>query len=240
MLLNLAYHSISEKTYEHAVTPDMFERQLRFLKDRFEIVPTDQLPEILKRSHASKNTVSISFDDGVDDIYTNAFPILKKLNIPATVFVCTGLVGKTQTNASNVTFTFLTWEQMQEMQANRLIMIESHTHTHPLLTTLDDAILEQELITSKQEIQARLGSITEGFAYPKGNYDERVVATTKRHFSYAFGGVGAILPGTIVDPYIIPRVIVSANISMWKFKAMTHPWYWRLKYIRDQIRGRYL
>lgn len=234
MIIVLAYHSISNARYEHAVTPEVFEMQLQLLKKRCTLISIGELARLIQsKEKVNGNYAVVTFDDGTNDIYEYAFPILKKLNIPGAVFVCTGHAGKTQTNASGATFTFLTWEQMKEMQESGLVTIESHTHTHPLLTTLDDATLEKELITSKQEIQTHLGGVAENFAYPKGNYDDRVKNITGKHYRFAFGSVGVIEDTGVVDPLVIPRVIVSANIPLWKFKSMTYSWYWRLKKYRD-------
>jgi peptidoglycan/xylan/chitin deacetylase (PgdA/CDA1 family) len=80
MIIVLAYHSISHTKYEHAVTPEVFEMQLQFLKRRCTMISVGELNHLIQsKEKVNGNYALITFDDGVDDIYTNAFPILKNL-----------------------------------------------------------------------------------------------------------------------------------------------------------------
>ncbi len=236
MIIVLAYHSISTAKYEHAVTPEMFEWQLRFLQKRCTMISVSELVSLLEHGNVNSGKYAvITFDDGVRDLYENALPILKKLNIPATIFMITGFAEKTHTNASGITFTYLDWDEMKAMGEGGLVDIQSHTHTHPLLTTLSEREQEEEFLKSKHEIEIHLGSVADRLAYPKGNYDDRVKGIAEKYFSYAFGPVGIIERADHVDHMALPRIIVSANLPLWKFRLMIHSWYWRLRALRNRI-----
>jgi peptidoglycan/xylan/chitin deacetylase (PgdA/CDA1 family) len=67
----------------------------------------------------------------------------------------------------------VTWEQAREMDAGG-VEIGSHTVSHPILTTTDDAQLRRELRDSRARLEAELGRAVELFCYPNGAFDERV------------------------------------------------------------------
>lgn len=100
-IILLIYHKITEDinseindnlTINHPL--ENFSREMEFLKKWCNIVSLDEALDILKSKRASeKPTIAITFDDGFEDNYRLAFPILKKLNIPATIFLTAGLIG---------------------------------------------------------------------------------------------------------------------------------------------------
>ncbi len=235
MLLNYAYHSVSDLAYVHAVQPYVLNQQYDRIKNSSTQVSQVKNLSRMGVSPANCVYVTFSFDDGLEDNLTNALPILKKHNIHATIFVATDFVGKDHTNAEGFTFRFLSWEQMRELESSGLVSIESHTHTHPLLTTLSDSELDYELSHSKQLIEDNLQKKVVGLAYPKGNFDARVKKFAAKYYEYATGPVGVLYDGETLDPYAIPRVIISRNIPFWKFRLMLTPLYWRARDVRDKI-----
>jgi peptidoglycan/xylan/chitin deacetylase (PgdA/CDA1 family) len=93
----LTYHCISEKHYGDpflCVSPRNFEKQIEYLQKRYKIVSLTNL--IRYRNSAElpfKDYIAITFDDGYRDNYTNAYPILKKYRVPATIFLSTDYIG---------------------------------------------------------------------------------------------------------------------------------------------------
>lgn len=74
-----------------------FESQLQYLAKNFEVVPLDEiLSRVLGNSRTSNGLVALTFDDGFRNNYTVAYPILRKLCLPATFFVCPGLIGRSR------------------------------------------------------------------------------------------------------------------------------------------------
>ncbi|MFC1645699.1 polysaccharide deacetylase family protein [Candidatus Omnitrophota bacterium] len=93
----LTYHRISDSNYGDpflSVTPHNFERQIQYLTKKYKIVSLEELTKLIQSQHpAVDNYVAITFDDGYRDNYTNAYPILSKYNVSATIFLTTGFIG---------------------------------------------------------------------------------------------------------------------------------------------------
>ena len=97
----MIYHRIAENinkeintelTINHPLAK--FKREMRFLRRHFNIVSLDEAVEIIKkREYPNRPTLAVTFDDGFEDNYKLAFPVLKELNIPATIFLTAGLIG---------------------------------------------------------------------------------------------------------------------------------------------------
>lgn len=97
----LIYHKIAENvsneinqelTINHPL--ENFIREMEFIKKYFAVISLDRAVELIKNKKAlSKPTLAITFDDGFEDNYRLAFPVLKELNIPATIFLTAGLLG---------------------------------------------------------------------------------------------------------------------------------------------------
>ncbi len=95
-ILVLLYHEIRppRNRFEAAVSPDNFERQIRFVRRHFEIIPVSRMMEFMVgRVKIRKPVAVITFDDGYKDNFTTAYPILKKLGAPAIIFTTVGSVG---------------------------------------------------------------------------------------------------------------------------------------------------
>jgi len=107
----------------------------------------------------AENRVAITFDDGHHTHYESAFPILREHGFRATFFVTTSWVG---------TAGYVTWAQLREMAAAGM-SIQSHTHSHPFLSTLDSSGVERELGESKRLLDEELGQQTVTLALPNGD-----------------------------------------------------------------------
>ncbi|PUA27561.1 MAG: hypothetical protein B0W54_13430 [Cellvibrio sp. 79] len=89
----LMYHRVIENTQLPGISPGLFEAQLRYIKKRFDIVSLNELLNNIDEKQKPYQ-LAITFDDGHRDFYTNAWPTLRKLDIPATIFVTTGFIDK--------------------------------------------------------------------------------------------------------------------------------------------------
>lgn len=94
------YHRIDEVTnFPFSITPTTpqeFDREMRYLRQRYQVISLDELSSSLSDLKAlPPNTAIVTIDDGYKDIYVHAYPIIKKYNVPATVFLTTGHIGTT-------------------------------------------------------------------------------------------------------------------------------------------------
>ena len=152
-----------------SVSPQNFEQQMRWLAaNDFHTITLDDLTSaILEGDPLPPRPVVLTFDDGYADLYTTAFPILKRYGFRATSFVITGKVGWPG---------YLTWPQMLEMQASGLVQFESHTVDHVDMSRVTPAKAQYELTASKMALEQHLNVPVRYFCYPFGRYNPRVEA----------------------------------------------------------------
>lgn len=91
--LILMYHRIIEKEFITGITPAELDQQLSYVAKHFNVVPMNQLIADLHNNRVKPYTLAITFDDGHHDFFSNAWPILKKYNLPATLYITTGFVS---------------------------------------------------------------------------------------------------------------------------------------------------
>jgi len=94
----LIYHRVNDEQdpYFAAVPTGFFERQMAYLASHFTVLPLDDLVRGLPTGDLPPNAVSVTFDDGYRDNYLNAFPILRRHAIPASIFLTTSAIGSTR------------------------------------------------------------------------------------------------------------------------------------------------
>jgi len=129
---------------------------------------------VAQAAHAAGAMVSVTFDDGWASQYDNALPILEKYGVPATMYVLSGSIN---------TQDYMSQAQIQAF-ASRGDEIASHTVTHPDLTKLSAAQLENELAQSKATLQRMFGPTAAlDFASPYGAYSPATTAAVQRHYA---------------------------------------------------------
>jgi peptidoglycan/xylan/chitin deacetylase (PgdA/CDA1 family) len=170
----LTYHSISASPPGKnllAVSAKTFEQQMRLLrKFKYNVLTLEQAAAAIRDRAFIERAVAVTFDDGYEDNYTLAFPVLKKYRIPATIFVICSKIGAPG---------YLTWDQVREMQDSGLIVFGSHTLNHVALVLAGPAELEQEISGSKNLLAEKLSRPATLFCYPFGNFNEKVEAAVK-------------------------------------------------------------
>ena len=95
--LVLIYHRVNDQARRfaiEAVSTTLFENQMRYLSQYFRVLPLDEVVNRLREGRdLPRRAVAITFDDGYEDNYVNAFPLLRKYRLPATIFLTTGCIG---------------------------------------------------------------------------------------------------------------------------------------------------
>ena len=214
----LMYHAVEEATYprpyKHTyVTKVEFEWQMRSLKKRgynpisFETLLAAQAGTAV----LPPKPLILTFDDGYDDLYRNAFPVLTEMGFPYTVFLVSGLIGKENewvVPEGMTTFPLLDWNRIKEMRATGLASFQPHTETHPRLGDLPLAEAHRQMLISRDVLQQELGEAMDVFCYPYGSLSDGVVDSA-REIGYKcavttqFGRVRES-----DDPFRLPRVSI--------------------------------
>jgi len=144
------------------VTSTAFERHLRLLKSRYELVTIDAFGEWMAgRQQYARPPCAITFDDGWRDNYDVAFPLLRRYEAPATVFLVTGWIGRDD---------MLDAERIAQMETYG-IAFGSHTVTHALLGQVDRPTMLSELAESKTALEQYVKRPSRWFCFPKGSHN---------------------------------------------------------------------
>ncbi len=164
------YHYIEEPSVTTTlkglyVKPSAFAAQLQALEDGgYQTVFVSEIAAGLK---AGKNppakSVALTFDDGYEDFYTNAFPLLQKHQAKATVYVIVNALDKPG---------YLSRAQLEELAKSPLIEIGSHTFNHPDLRRKKQKDADFEIRASRRILSGMTGQPILTFAYPFGYYDQ--------------------------------------------------------------------
>jgi peptidoglycan/xylan/chitin deacetylase (PgdA/CDA1 family) len=155
----LVYHSISSPPEplpaDADISPRRFEQQLRWLKRRRRVVPLDET----LRSPASRRLVAITFDDGYRDNLTIALPLLEKFQLPMTLFVAAGFVGRDG---------YLSEVELREISQHPLVTVGSHGFWHRHFNRLTRHDARFELTESRRMLAAITGTTIDLLAWPYG------------------------------------------------------------------------
>ncbi|HYJ86240.1 MAG TPA: polysaccharide deacetylase family protein [Pyrinomonadaceae bacterium] len=177
----IQYHKIDDPSRDARVRggftpPRRFKRQLTFLKHRGVVFYTaSELIEHYKQhGQFPLNSVAVTLDDGWQDNYTNAFPVLKSLGIKATIFIVPSCLGEQSTKAvaeGEGVRAHLSRAQVREMSDDG-IEFGSHSMNHRLLHELPADKVLFEVEEAKRQIEDLTQKECRTFAYPAGYYNE--------------------------------------------------------------------
>lgn len=118
-----------------------------------------------------EKVISITIDDGQIGCYTDAFPVLKKYQVPATIFIVNQLVG---------TEDYFSWEQAKEMYDTGLVKIHCHGYHHSEYSSVGKEKLISDYTKSHQEIEKYMGEeVQKIMAYPAGKSSENTIKWLK-------------------------------------------------------------
>ena len=203
----LMYHSfqVEEDKLIPYVSPEIFDHQMEFLvKNHYSVVGPDKaIAYMTGLEKMPAKTVVITADDGHENFYLNAYPILKKHNLPATFFIATDNIG---------TKGYLSWKQLREMSDSGLITIGSHTKSHPWIPTIsvDEKKLWDELAGSKEILEEGLGKSVDFFCYPAGAFNDLAKETLKKAGYKGAFTTNPARKSDMGDIYAIRRIKMSS------------------------------
>lgn len=203
----LMFHHVAE-TCSEGVSASCYSSIVEFRDLLTKLGKTKQfvsLPDLckdLQNGIVPKDKVVITFDDVPTDVYYNAIPIMRKLNVPYTLYISTSLMG---------TYGFLSKEKIFELSNDPLCTIGSHTVSHCKLKN-KEINLNDELLASKQILEQLIHKPVEHFAYPYGTpfaISKKVINKVKRAGLYQ--SAVCTIPAYINDysvenRYSLPRI----------------------------------
>lgn len=227
----LMYHMISEhlpknqsKFNRLRVKPSEFEKQLIWLKENG--FKSFTLSELVRLENIPEKSVVLTFDDGYEDNFRNAFPLLQKYGFKATIYIVLNrfennwATDKDLDKASNELNNekMLTNEQIKVMLDSGLIEIGSHTLDHVNLPKLNKEEKEKQLLESKKQIENIFDIKCNSFAYPFGFYDDDSVEIVKNSaYTNATTTVNAVFDKDKYSNFEIPRIMVSGRQGLFAF-----------------------
>ena len=195
----LCYHGVLDEPWgiqNLFVRVSEFEAQMKYLADNgYTTLFASQINE----ANQYDKPVIITFDDGYKDVYTNAFPILKKYNLKANIYIISGWLNGD---------VYMTTSDLQEMAASPLIEVGSHTVNHKALATLSVSDIEYEMKESQATLQQLTGKKIDVIAYPTGSFDSRVIEIGQKYYKYGLSTIkGKETPGKL-NTYSLRRIYV--------------------------------
>ena len=206
----LTYHQLfddrEDNNLTYAIHVNDFERQIEYLyQNGFRtIVLNDNIAYSRKTFVTNRKLVCITFDDGASSDFFYAFPILKKYDFTGVFFITTDRVD----TSHNVT-----WENLIAMKSEGM-SIQSHTVTHPFLSSLTDIQVRQELLQSKLTLEKQLAISVDFISIPGGFLSKKVIETAK---TVGYRSVCTSVPGfntiSLEPALLLKRFMITRRTS---------------------------
>lgn len=218
----LVYHRFGEDQYPSTNTRlDQFEQHIQELSepDKYHLATlSDLVAGIKNQTTFTKRAVAITVDDAYKSVYTQAWPRLKAAGIPLTIFVATDTID----NNSNH---YMNWQQLRDL-VDEGVSIAHHGASHKHYLEMSDAEILADINKANQRFEVELGFQPKIFAYPYGEYNDRIKAVLlSAGIEVAFNQLSGPLP-TSGDMLSLPRFPINeryGNIERFKLITGTVP-----------------
>jgi peptidoglycan/xylan/chitin deacetylase (PgdA/CDA1 family) len=205
--LILMYHRLADVPENRlCVTPSRFAEQMTWLKRQgLRGVGVGTLIDAM-RAGRQRRLVGITFDDGLDNLVEMALPALQHHGFTATMFIVSGLLGKTNEWDEAPVWPLMSADQVRELAAAGM-EIGSHSTTHQRLAGVTAQELEAEVKQSRASLRELVGAPIRGFAYPFGSMDAAVrQAVRDSGYDYA---CAVWTPATELGFMALPRMFIG-------------------------------
>jgi len=224
----LLYHRLGPTVADGmTITTKAFESHLQYLKENgYTVIPLRRLIDYKRGTNKAPlpaKPVVIVEDDAHKTVYTDMLPLVKKYNVPVTIFVYPSAIS----NASYA----MTWDQLREVKATGLFDIQSHTFWHPnfkkerkKLTPAEfDKLVTTQLGKSKARIEKELGGTVDLLAWPFGIHDGDLLQRAEKAGYIATFTIEAH-PVTAADNLLkLPRYLLGAGDRDARFAQIVAP-----------------
>jgi peptidoglycan/xylan/chitin deacetylase (PgdA/CDA1 family) len=238
----LIFHTLDDQGSVISFSPLAFQRNMaRLHENGYRTLSLLEAANCVRQGHPfPPRSFVLTFDDGYESVYDEAFPVLQRYGMSATVFITTGETkpsGPADRLPSCEGQPMLSWHQIREMHRWGLD-IGAHTCTHPDLRRLPAEQIAAEIGGSKAIIEDMLGAPVRSFAYPYGLYDQRSREVARQHFACACTSPLALVTARS-DPYAMERVDAYYLRTGGLFGIMLtrwFPWYVRARSIARSVK----
>jgi peptidoglycan/xylan/chitin deacetylase (PgdA/CDA1 family) len=204
----LTFHAIDDRPSVISCTPEVFREGMALLHEAgYRTMGLLEAVDCLHRGGGfPKRAFVLTFDDGFQSVYREAFPVMRELGMRATVFLTVGAARGASTDRlpSFEGRTMLSWREVREMQTAG-VEAGAHTLTHPDLTRLPADRIAVEMRESREVIEDAVGAAVRTFAYPFGRYHPDSQRIAREYFSCACADTLG-LASRRSDPYALERV----------------------------------
>jgi peptidoglycan/xylan/chitin deacetylase (PgdA/CDA1 family) len=241
----LLYHRVGAATPTDfpglTVSPEKFARQVRWLARRgfTAIRASDWLAWCREGKALPAKPVLLTFDDAFADLAQNALPVLKQYGYSGVVFLVTKCLGGTNTwdhGKWGTDHQIMSTDQVRNW-ASQGIEFGGHTRTHPDLTSLDEARVEEEVEGGAQDLARLLGARAVSFAYPYGEYNEAAQRCAQNAFALSFTCEEGL--NDLTTPlHRLRRTMIDPNDSLIDFGPRVHWGYSPIRNLRARLRIR--
>jgi peptidoglycan/xylan/chitin deacetylase (PgdA/CDA1 family) len=205
----LLYHRVAGLGGEIDIPPALFERQLADLATHERVLTLDQALD-----GQAGGGVVVTVDDGYRDFSDTVLPLLHRYQVPALLYLATGLVAGEGPGPDA-----LTWAQLAEAHATGLVTVGAHTHGHTDLSRASEQVCRDEMARSRGLVEDRLGVACRHFAYPWAVASPTADRVARELFDSAALDAWRSNRAGAFDPWRLGRTPVLASDGMAFFKA---------------------
>ncbi|MBE0435699.1 MAG: polysaccharide deacetylase family protein [Methylomicrobium sp.] len=214
----------SDQEAKYCCMPSEFAKQMNYLAtSNYRLIDLNDISSILKDElHLESDAVAVTFDDGFEDFYHDAMPVLREYNIPATLFMVSNRTdgfNDWMVKKGSPKRKLLSVPQLLEISKNN-ITIGSHTRTHPKLTEISSDLdcLNREIKESKIELENKLGLSVNHFAYPYGLFNELTINAVKEAGYLTACSTRSGFNRVDINPFLLRRIEIYGKDKLWHFK----------------------
>jgi peptidoglycan/xylan/chitin deacetylase (PgdA/CDA1 family) len=226
-LVIIAYHHITERqsSVDSRLYMDVarFERQLSYLAASG--VPVIAFaPQIDAGRQQEETTVMLTFDDAYENFYTLAYPLLRKYNLPAVLFVPTSKVGLRVFEVDyGYLQTYVNKAQLEEMNSSKLVNIQPHGHSHIRLGEQPIAVQREEIALSIDYVQREFGLASDFFCLPYGSHNAdtyKILGELQCPYVFTTNSGDNYLPASDALPIALSRFAFGPSIRLADYRQV--------------------
>lgn len=218
----LYYHQVAEGIpLKQGVSPGVFQAQIDYLsRKKYRTIGFGDLADHFHNGHPlPPRAIIISFDDGYQNTFSRAYPILKQVGFMATTFVVSGFIGGESCweGTKEQVVPLMTRENILTMSADGF-QFGGHTRTHKKLTALSREEAGNEVALGKKDLEELLQKPVYSFAYPYGDFNDQVIDLVK---NCGFKAARTVHTGNTHrenDLFRLTCVKINGKTPAWKFK----------------------